>query len=301
MKFLLILVFLAAPCLSRMHSPEENLGVNNPNLYEGDMLLTSEQRAAAEAGRDVDQVLSRGSARRGLWRGGVFVYTIHNSLRRYSHAMDVIRKGINMWASKTCIKFRERRQNERSYAYFQMGQGCSSWIGQRGNPQNINLARGCWTPGIVAHEIGHALGLYHEQSRPDRDDYVVIYRQNVIPNQLFNFNKYPRSTIDSLGTPYDYDSIMHYAPKEFSRNNRYTIQPRKQGARIGNRSYLSKIDIQQANLMYKCNGGGGGNPPPPPPENCVDTGRYCNYHVPRGDCKTMDVVKQKCRKSCGLC
>ena len=47
------------------------------------MLLTPEQRAAAEAGRDVDQVVSRGSARRGLWRGGVFVYTIHGSLSKY--------------------------------------------------------------------------------------------------------------------------------------------------------------------------------------------------------------------------
>lgn len=92
-----------------------------------------------------------------------------------------------------------------------------------------------------------------------------------LSDQLFNFNKYPRSTIDSLGTPYDYDSIMHYAPKEFSRNNRYTIQPRRQGVRIGNRSYLSKIDIQQVNMMYRCNGGGGGNPPPPPPGKKIKT------------------------------
>lgn len=41
--------------------------------------------------------------------------------------------------------------------------------------------------------------------------------------------------------------------------------------RIGNRSYLSKIDIQQVNMMYKCNGGGGGNPPPPPPGKKIMT------------------------------
>lgn len=50
-------------------------------MFEGDMYLTPEQRAAAEAGMDVDQPMSRGSARWGLWRGGVFVYTIHDSLR----------------------------------------------------------------------------------------------------------------------------------------------------------------------------------------------------------------------------
>lgn len=67
------------------NSSTENLGVNNPNLYEGDMLLTPEQRAAAEAGQDVDQLVSRGSARRGRWRDGVFVYSITNSLSKYFH------------------------------------------------------------------------------------------------------------------------------------------------------------------------------------------------------------------------
>ena len=36
--------------------------------------------------------------------------------------------------------------------------------------------------------VGHAIGLYHEQSRPDRDDYVIIYRQNVIPSKRVSFH-----------------------------------------------------------------------------------------------------------------
>ncbi|KAJ7370922.1 Chymotrypsin-like elastase member 3B [Desmophyllum pertusum] len=42
-------------------------------------------------------------------------------------------------------------------------------------------------------------------------------------------------------------------------------------------------------------------PTPPPPGPCRDTGRYCSYHVPRGDCKRMKIVREKCKKSCGLC
>ena len=45
----------------------------------------------------------------------------------------------------------------------------------------------------------------------------------------FNFNKYDRSKIDSLGTPYDYNSVMHYDSKAFSKNGRPTIVAKKTG------------------------------------------------------------------------
>lgn len=60
----------------------ENLEDGDPNLFEGDMILTAEQRAAAEAGQDVDAPVSRGSIKRGLWREGVLVYEISSSLRK---------------------------------------------------------------------------------------------------------------------------------------------------------------------------------------------------------------------------
>ena len=59
---------------------------------------------------------------------------------------------------------------------------------------------------------------------------------------------------DSLGVPYDYESIMHYPWNAFSSNGKNTMTP-KQDLK-GKTPYveLSKLDAEQTSLMYNCPG-----------------------------------------------
>lgn len=62
----------------------ENEGMEDPDLYEGDMLLTAEQRMAAEMGLDVDDPLGRGATKGRQWPGGVMAYVIDSSLCKFA-------------------------------------------------------------------------------------------------------------------------------------------------------------------------------------------------------------------------
>lgn len=79
----------------------------------------------------------------------------------------------------------------------------------------------------------------------------------MILGQDYNFNKLTEAEVNSLGLPYDYDSIMHYATNTFSKGTYLdTILPLESHGKkrpdIGQRVKLSEGDIAQTNLLYKC-------------------------------------------------
>jgi len=139
------------------------------------------------------------------------------------------------------------RAGEANYVEFITSSGCASSVGMKGGKQNIKLAPGC-SYGSTIHEILHASGVWHEQSREDRNDYVTIHEENIKVGKEGNF--YQQIIGSSDYGAYDYGSIMHYGTHYFSANGQPTITTIPPGIPIGQRTALSAGDISTVNTMY---------------------------------------------------
>ncbi|XP_078540843.1 astacin-like metalloendopeptidase [Lissotriton helveticus] len=161
-----------------------------------------------------------------------------------------ITDAISEFAGLTCIRFVDRT-TETDYLQIAPGDGCWSFMGRAGGPQPLSLIGGCLSRGSIQHELNHALGFHHEQSRSDRDEYVMIMTENISDGNLANFNK---ENTNNLGLEYDYSSIMHYGRYAFTKTTgQATIVPIKNpDAEIGQTVGLSNLDLAKINHLYNC-------------------------------------------------
>lgn len=140
--------------------------------------------------------------------------------------------------------------------------GCWSYVGPTrftGKSQPLNLGPGCAFHGIAVHEMGHAVGMGHEHSRPDRNTYVKIRSENVRDGQI---DQFVMEKTGSTKEEYCEDSVMHYGASAFGKYHTFpdgsttrlqTIEVFS-GGHIGQRMGLAACDIVQLRNMYKCPG-----------------------------------------------
>ncbi|XP_002735951.1 zinc metalloproteinase nas-13-like [Saccoglossus kowalevskii] len=231
------------------------------------------------------------------WSGGIVPYEIDYGFD--SGARSRIMDAISQYTQYTCIKWTPRT-NQRDYVRIVPKSGCWSAVGRTGGMQELSVGGSCtWSRGTIMHEMMHAAGFHHEQTRTDRDSYVTIYWANIQRGMEYNFEKY---NLDSLGTEYDYASIMHYPRNAFSVNGQDTIVPR-QSVQIGNRNSFSQLDIYELNKLYECDGSDGGGGGGEVGGDCNDKDNGCSGWAQQGYCRGTygEWMSENCKDSCGIC
>ena len=168
-------------------------------------------------------------------------FKIHNNI---SYPDNIV-MAIDYYHQVTNVKFVERT-NEKDYLEFSDLDGCFSRVGKQGGQQFISISSGC-DIGAIIHEIAHAIGDGHEQSRYDRDNYVDIIEENIPKDKLKNFRK----TNKNIDLYYDFNSLMHYGQWDFSTNGKKTIELKvnTDACFIGQRYKLSFHDIVLINKL----------------------------------------------------
>ncbi|MGH3613672.1 MAG: M12 family metallopeptidase [Pseudonocardia sp.] len=229
--------------------------VGDRAVFEGDIVLGTVDELVSRSA-ELDAVsLATGPSRAVVvvgaqfrWPNALMPYVISAALPNRARVTDAIAH----WVSKTNMRFVERTAaNAAQYPNWVEvipSDGCWSQVGMRGGRQEIGLAGGCGF-GATVHEFGHAWGLWHEQSREDRNSFVTINWANIEAGKEHNFNQHI-SDGDDVG-PYNYGSIMHYGRFAFSKNNQPTIEPTQAGAVIGQRDGLSADDIAAVHFIYQ--------------------------------------------------
>ncbi|XP_037087445.1 zinc metalloproteinase nas-13-like [Pollicipes pollicipes] len=292
-------------------APRSGAGGADPielaGLFEGDIAHADAEQLGALADWD-ETLVDDGALLRNavlnpsrLWPGGQIPYTISSSFS--AHERAVVARAAQAFATRSCLRL-VPRDGQADYVHVKRGRGCSSDVGVLGGRQELSLGEGCLYTGIVIHELLHAAGFWHEQSRADRDEHVLIHWDNIRVGMEYNFHKKPWSQTLDLGEPYDVGSVLHYGPRAFAADpTRPTITPLQSSSEMGQRNGFSATDVAKLNRLYGCDvGGPGATTAAPPAATCRDVAEWCRFWADGGECeRNKNWMAINCAQSCGAC
>ncbi len=222
----------------RTPGPESIISVWNATTYvkSGDLLLRLDDLNTENA------VLGK------RWPDGKVYYEFDKSVDKPSWKTSW-RDAAQLWADAAGLTF-EERVNEPNYIVVHDSPQNRSEIGMQGGPQKMEIES--WGDKyVIAHEIAHALGMAHEHQGRGRSEYVCIHMKEVQAGRGSQFEEWPTT---NYGV-YDFDSVMHYGPYEFTKSaGNMTIEPkqvhRNNAREMGQRYKLSTDDKDGMRAIY---------------------------------------------------
>ncbi|CAI2341501.1 unnamed protein product [Caenorhabditis sp. 36 PRJEB53466] len=203
------------------------------------------------------------------WPNNTVPYFVGNVTSNIKKSVRMAIQELTAW---TCIRFESVNDGYSagdSVRIADLG-SCSSPIGrQQIGVQDVSLTKNCWGMGTAIHELMHALGIEHTQSRSDRNSYLDILAQNIDVglcgrdgrdvNRLISATR--SSKLELLSSrlwanlvPYDYGSVMHYSADSFSnKDDQQTMLPKDRNFIETMGSLIPNFyDFDQINEYYQC-------------------------------------------------
>ncbi|XP_062615614.1 MAM and LDL-receptor class A domain-containing protein 1-like [Saccostrea cucullata] len=219
-----------------------------------------------------------------LWPEGIVPYDIDSSLT--PDALEVIFAGINMISDLTCVRFARqgtataKNVLHGNWVRFFSGKGCWSYVGMVGwGRQDISLQDpGCINVATAIHEMCHAIGMWHEQNRRDRDHYIQLYGDNIQNGGLQNINFAAMTT--RMLYPYDISSVLQYSLNSFAIDrSKPTIRSKdpRLAFLAGKAQGLMYYDAREITTAYQCTKDCNN---PPSCENGGYVNHACHCHCP---------------------
>ncbi|XP_065188144.1 uncharacterized protein LOC135818865 [Sycon ciliatum] len=235
---------------------------DDPSL-DGESIPDSDKVEHHRTARSISNVPAATDA---TWPDGKVLFKLedysHIKLSIVKRFYNTFRAAIRHIEERSCVRF-YRHVNAaaqgNTYAIIQLQPNsidCFTPVGKQQGVMYMHVGEPCLTEvGYMVHQLLHLAGLYHMHQRSDRDQYVRIFWQNILPVGMQYFSKYstpePGSIPDNMR--YDYGSIMHYGKSTYGTNQTHaiTMLPRQQGIKIGQRKAMSQIDINILNALYQ--------------------------------------------------
>lgn len=222
--------------------------VDTTFVYQGDILLSSEQ-----INFFYDSPQNRGaitSLQRKYWPNNQVYYTFDEGFQY----RDLVLEAMDHFHATTNVTFIPATASQpNKIKFIHDGNDSYSYIGMIGGTQVTSIGIYMGTKGTVMHELGHALGLLHEHTKRNRDNYINVNISNIESSSVSNFNIEPSQIYDE---PFDFESVMLYDSYAAAIDPNIPVLTRKDGSTwMAQREYLSSADLKMINSYYPYNNG----------------------------------------------